>query len=169
MKYYFIKYILLLLLVILIQKTFIWVISISKYNITPDLVIIVIIYIGIKKGHIEGSIYGFLAGLVIDILSGSFLGLMALCYSVTGFISAFFMKENEKYLNKHNFLFVIFFGSVINNLIYYIIYFQGTGLSFADILLLYVFTTAAYTSIISIIYILIPKKKSYTGEYASET
>lgn len=154
-----VKYISVLIVLILIQKTFIWLISLSTLNITPDLVIIAIVYISISEGKIFGSITGFLAGLSIDLLSGSFLGLMALSYAIAGFVAGGFTTEGDKYLYKFNFLIILFLCSIISNFIYYVIYFQGLSMNFLEIFSKYILTTTTYTAIVSLIYIIFPRKK----------
>ena len=159
MTFAYIKYTLIIIVLILVQKTFIWLISLSSLNITPDLVIIVVVYIAIKEGKIGGTIAGFIAGILIDFLSGSFLGLQALSYSISAFVAGHFKKDNEKYLYKFNFLLIIFLCSLTGNFIYYFIFFQGTTISFSEIIMKYVFTSSAYTTLISTLYIFFPKRK----------
>ena len=120
----YIKYLAIIVVLILVQKTLIWLISLSSLNITPDLVLIAVVYISISEGKIFGSITGFIAGLTIDLISGSFLGLMALSYSITGFVAGVFFTEGDKNLSKINFLVIIFLCSIVSNLVYYVIYFQ---------------------------------------------
>lgn len=153
------KYFVILFVLILIQKTLIWLISLSAYNITPDLVLIALVYIAVSEGKIFGSVTGFLAGFTIDLVSGSFLGLTALAYSVTGFAAGGFQTEGDKYLTKLNFLIVIFLSSMISNFIYYLIYFQGLSLNFIEIFSKYILTTSTYTTLVSVIYIIFPRKK----------
>ncbi len=167
MRFSIIKYPLILLTLILLQKTFISIIALSKLNITPDIVLIAIIYIGIKEGKIEGSVYGFFSGLLLDILSGSFVGLLALAYSVSGFSAGFFNTEGGRFLNKYNFLLVTFIGSLVSCFLYYGLYFQGTSTGYADIILLYVFTSATYTTLISMIILIIPKRKVLERGYSN--
>ncbi|MBI5404502.1 MAG: rod shape-determining protein MreD [Ignavibacteriae bacterium] len=155
----FTKYFVILFVLILIQKTLIWLISLSAYNITPDLVLIALVYIAVSEGKIFGSVTGFIAGFTIDLVSGSFLGLTALAYSVTGFAAGGFRTEGDKYLTKLNFLIVIFLGSMISNFIYYLIYFQGLSLNFIEIFSKYILTTSTYTTLVSVIYIIFPRKK----------
>lgn len=153
------KYFVILFVLILIQKTLIWLISLSAYNITPDLVLIALVYIAVSEGKIFGSVTGFLAGFTIDLVSGSFLGLTALAYSVTGFAAGGFRTDGDKYLTKLNFLIVIFLSSMISNFIYYLIYFQGLSLNFIEIFSKYILTTSTYTTLVSVIYIIFPRKK----------
>lgn len=161
----YIKYFAIIAVLILIQKTFIWLISLSSLNITPDLVLIVVVFIAISEGRIFGSITGFIAGITIDLISGSFLGLMALSYSIMGFVAGTFNTESDKNLSKVNFLVIVFLCSVVSNFIYYVIYFQGLSLNFFEIFSKYVLTTSTYTTIVSIIYIIFPAKKVLKESY----
>lgn len=163
------KYYTLLLLLIIIQNTFIWLIAVSQYNIVPDLVLIGVFLLGIKRGKIEGMISGFIAGLILDIMAGSFLGLLALIYTVMGFTGGFFKetKDKEKVLSRKQFLLLIAIISIISNFIYYQIYFltASSVYSFVEINYLYVLPSAAYTVLISIIYLLIPGGKQPKSTY----
>ena len=161
----YIKYFAILVVLILLQKTFIWLISLSSLNITPDLVIIAVVFISISEGKVFGSITGFLAGLAIDLISGSFLGLMALSYSIAGFVAGGFYTEGDKFLYKFNFLIIVFLSSIISNFIFYIIYFQGLSLNFIEIFSKYILTTSTYTAILSIVYIIFPRKKALKEGY----
>jgi rod shape-determining protein MreD len=156
----YIKYISALLIAIILQKTFIWLISISQFNITPDIPFIIVIYIGIKRGKLEAVISGFFAGLIVDILSGTFIGLCALIYSITGFISGYFNRDEDYYLQKYYFPVIIFLLALIGNLLYFLIYFQSFSILFLEVLLKYVVPNSTYTALISIVYSIYPKKKT---------
>lgn len=153
-----VKYSIVIFVLIIIQKNLVELIGLTEHNIQPDIVIIAIVYIGIRRGQIYGSLFGFGAGLIMDILGGSFIGLLALCYSITGFIAGFFNQEEEKYLYKLNFLYVLLFITAINYFIYFMIYYQGAPVSFGDIIIKFVVSTTAYTGIISLLYVFMPKK-----------
>lgn len=127
---------------------FINLISLSRYNITPDIVLLLVIYLGISRGHIWGMIWGFIAGLALDVLSGSFTGLSALAYTLSGFTAGYFHREPGDSSKKFSFIGIIFMCSLICYFIFFAIYFQGSGLAFTDIILGYVLTTAAYTTVI---------------------
>jgi len=158
--FYYLKYILIFSVLIFLNKTFIWIFSISEYNITPDFVIVAVVYIGIDKGKIIGMVTGFFAGIIMDLLVGSFLGLSALSYCMAGFLAGYFSNiETKKFLYKHYFLMVVFICSVVANFLYYIIYFQGFSLIFPDIIIKYVLPTSAYTTLLSSIYVIVTYKK----------
>jgi rod shape-determining protein MreD len=143
----YIKFALFFVVLIFVQVTLLNLIAISRYNITPDLVLLLVIYLGISRGHIAGMISGFLAGLLLDILSGSFTGLAALSYTVSGFVAGYFHREPGDSSIKFSFVGIIFMCAVICYFIYFSIYFQGAGLSIPEIILKYVLTTAAYTTV----------------------
>lgn len=164
----YIKNILLLLIFIFIQKELIWLISVSYLNITPDFVLIVLILIGIKEGHISGAVYGFFAGLLFDFLTGSFIGLSALTYSTAGFVAGYFYSENDRFVTGIFFSLAVFSCSVFGLFLYYFIYFQGTRMPVSKMFLIYVLTTATYTTLISLIYIFIPRRKGIERNYIGE-
>jgi rod shape-determining protein MreD len=157
----YLKYGGILLGLIIIQKTLIGLIDVTSYQITPDIVLIGLVYIGIKKGKITGSVAGFVSGLTLDLLSFSFIGLMALSKSVAGFVSGFFNVENkiERYLNSYIFIIIVTLASLFNNIIYFTIYFQGTNLTLTDILLRYVVPTTVYTAIFSVFPVIFAKRR----------
>jgi rod shape-determining protein MreD len=155
------KFALILIVLIIVQKTLIWLISVTEYGITPDVVLIGVVYMGIIRGRIAGTIAGFVSGLIVDLLSFTFIGLMALSKTVSGFISGFFYNENktERYLSGYMFVLICFISSAVNNMIYYFIYFQGSGLGFNDLLLRYVLPTSIYTAVVSVFPVIFMMKK----------
>lgn len=157
----YLKYAGILIALIIVQRTLVSLIEVTSFQITPDLVIIGVVYVAIKKGKITGTVSGFVAGILLDIFSFSFLGLMALSKSVAGFIAGFFNVDNktERYLNTFMFVVIVSIASLINNVIYFMIYFQGTNLIFTDVLLRYVLPTTVYTAIFSVIPVIFARRK----------
>ncbi|HRE41146.1 MAG TPA: rod shape-determining protein MreD [Ignavibacteria bacterium] len=156
----YLKYFVVLVILIFLQKSVVWLISISSYNITPDIIVIMIIYIGVKKGHIEGAIFGFIAGLILDFVSGSFVGLSALCYTISGFTAGYFHRpDDEKFLEKFNFLIVVFPVVLLCNMIYFLIFSQGVTLGFGDIFFKIILSSTTYTTLISLVFVFLPKRK----------
>lgn len=158
----YIKYGVSIILLILIQKTLVWLIAVTDYHITPDLVLIGIVFLGIKYGKIPGSIGGFIAGLLLDFFSFSFIGLSALSKATGGFISGFFNNENKfgKYTQTYIFILLVLLSSLFNNFLYFLLYYQGTSLGFSAILMRYIIPTALYTSLVSIPLIFYTRRRS---------
>lgn len=159
----YLKYAGILLGLIIIQKTVVNYIDVTEFKITPDLVLIGLVYIGIKKGKITGSISGFLSGLILDIFSFSFIGLMALAKTATGFSSGFFYNDQktERYLNSYIFIVIVSICSMVNNTVYFVFYFQGTNLVFLDILIRYIVPTTVYTAIFSIFPVIFARRRRF--------
>ena len=155
----YLKYLGIIIFAIALQKTFVWLISISRYNITPDLVILAVIYGGLRKGHIGGAILGFIAGVTVDILSGGFLGLSALSYTITGFSAGYFFNEDNDDEKKSILTGMVFLCVFIGLALYYMIYYQGPGMQLLDVFVKYILPTTTYTTIIGLIFILFLKSK----------
>ena len=158
----YIKFAIAFVLLIIVQKSLVWLIAVTEYQITPDLVLIGVVYLGIRKGKISGSIGGFVSGLILDVLSFSFLGLSALSKATAGFISGFFNSENkiDRYTESYEFVLIVFLSSLFNNFLYFSLYFQGTSLNIPLIIIRYVLPTAIYTALLSIILIIFTKRSS---------
>ena len=55
---------------------------------TPiDLVLIVVVYVGIKSGPVTGTLAGTVAGLIQDALAGGILGIGGMAKTMVGFLS----------------------------------------------------------------------------------
>jgi rod shape-determining protein MreD len=48
--------------------------SISIFDVTPNLTVILAFYVGMKKGEVRGMLIGSLIGIIEDSFSGAFLG-----------------------------------------------------------------------------------------------
>ena len=71
----------------LLQCTVLHVISIG--SITPNLILILCVSMGLMRGRKSGLWTGFFSGLLIDMFYGSIFGFYALIYMYTGFISGY--------------------------------------------------------------------------------
>ena len=61
-------------------------------SISPNLLIIVVSAFGFMRGKKEGMFIGFFCGLLLDIFSGSLLGMYALLYMYIGYFNGYFRK-----------------------------------------------------------------------------
>jgi rod shape-determining protein MreD len=141
------------LFILLIQTTLVPQFAIGTS--VPDLLLIWIVYLGITRGHGPATVTGFLIGLVFDILSGpqSMLGLSSLAKSVAGFVAGFALNENktEHTLGSITFLLIVFAASLVHNLLYFVIFLQGTDFSWNSAMLFYGLPAAIYTTAVGLI------------------
>lgn len=65
-------------------------------NVVPDLLMVVVVAAAYMKGSNAGIIYGFCAGIILDLTCGTRLGYFALLYLLSGFIAGFFHRLYRK-------------------------------------------------------------------------
>lgn len=73
---------------VLILLTFLIQGSISFLHIKLNLTVILVCYIGIRKGEIKGMLFGALIGILEDSLSGIFIGPNLLSKGIIGYLSS---------------------------------------------------------------------------------
>lgn len=146
-----VRLILITLLFVTLQTTIVSFTSIA--NIIPDVMLIWIVYIAITQGQIPATVYGFAIGLLLDLISGQFLGLSALSKTIAGFLAGYFFHENKIDLNLANYQFLIFVGisSVVHNLIYFIIFTQGSDVGLFTAVFRFGLLSALYTTFVATI------------------
>lgn len=126
----YLRYGLLTIVFILFQTTIIPFASIS--NIVPDVLLVWTVFIAIRLGQIPATVAGFAIGLATDLISGHFIGLSALSKTVAGFFAGYFFNENkiDYTLGSYQFLIVVGLSSLIHNVIYFVIFVQGSEIGF---------------------------------------
>lgn len=62
-----------------------WVHHLEVFQVGPDLILLVLVYVALTCGHIQGTVFGFCAGFLQDSSSAEDLGLNALAKSIIGF------------------------------------------------------------------------------------
>jgi rod shape-determining protein MreD len=146
-------YILLSILFVILQTTLARYLAIE--NIAPDLLLIWIVYLALREGQSAATIAGFFLGLLFDLISGrdSMLGLAALCKTVAGFAAGYFYNENKimQLLGGYQFVLVVAIASIVHNVLYFIIFLQGTEVGWLDAVVLYGFPTTVYTAALALL------------------
>lgn len=84
------------ILVICLIVQIVFVEHLSIYHIEFDLVMIAVIGVSIFDGVLYGISYGFAAGIMLDLLTGSIIGINALVYSINAFIVSGIMNLGFK-------------------------------------------------------------------------
>ena len=137
------------LLLITFQTTIVSFTSIA--NIIPDVMLIWIVYLAVTEGQIPATLYGFGIGLLLDLVSGQFLGLSALSKTVAGFLAGYFYHENKIEINLANYQFLLFVGiaSLAHNLIYFIIFTQGSDVGLLTAVFRFGLFSTLYTTFVA--------------------
>lgn len=127
--------------------------ELSIFGVSPDLVLLVLIYIGIAKGQIQGTIFGFLAGFLIDVYSPESLGLNALVNSSVGFAVGF--GHRGVVIESLSVQVLVLFSAVLmHDLLYFLIYSRDNLTNAFYLFLLYGPWTAMYTTGVGLVLIL---------------
>ena len=154
----FIFYAVWLLVLVLIQPTAVqW---IRIFGVSPDLFIIFVICAGLRRDKWEGAVVGFIFGMVFDMLVGRMIGLGAVIYMYSGFLTSLL---RERFVSDGCIVcsIIIFIAALVCNLIYYIGYYITWGdLGFGIALIRTILPKALYTGIAGLV-ICVPVGKSF--------
>ncbi len=93
---------------------------ISINNITPNLILVMLIFFTLMYGQIFGMINGFILGFILDLISGGLIGAFMLSFTITAFIAGYFYNENKLDINTASYFFVVilFICGTINSFLY---------------------------------------------------
>jgi rod shape-determining protein MreD len=141
------------LLFVVLQTTLAQELAVS--GLAPDLAMIWIVSLALRRGQVAGTLAGFSTGLLLDLTSGAdgMLGLAALATMAGGFTAGYFYNENKtlQTLGSYRFILILLFSSLVHNLIYFIIFLQGSGVHWWQAILLYGVPAALYTSAVGLL------------------
>jgi rod shape-determining protein MreD len=155
---------LLSLLFLVLQTTIIRFLAVQM--IVPDLILLWIVYLAVRRGQIAATTGGFLLGLAFDLLSGpdSMLGLAALSKTAAGFIAGYFYNQNKitQTLGGYQFILITVIASLVHNLLYFVILLQGSGITWSSALLQYGIPTTAYTAALGLLPMFVFARKHLT-------
>ncbi|MCU0452688.1 MAG: rod shape-determining protein MreD [Bacteroidetes bacterium] len=146
-----VRYAIIAFVLFLVQMTFVPLIPVAGF--TPDLLILWLVAVGVRRGRLEATLGGFLIGLLHDLTATQFLGLAALAKSITGFVAGSFYNENtaEQTLGSYRSVLIALFLSVLHNFLYYAILFQGVERSVLLATLVSTLGTSLYTTVVAIL------------------
>jgi rod shape-determining protein MreD len=92
----------------------------SYHQISPDLILILLVYFTLMMGQLNGTILGFIFGFLFDIFSGGIIGSAMFSKTLSGFIAGYFYNENKMEVNLKSYmlLFIIFITGTIDTIVY---------------------------------------------------
>ena len=141
------------LLVLLLQTTLGRYLAVA--GLPPDIAMIWIVTLALRRGQLAATVAGFGTGLMLDLLSGAdgMLGLSALAATCGGFMAGYFYNENKtlQTLGSYRYILIILSVALVHNLIYFIIFLQGSGVHWWQAIFLYGVPAAAYTAAVGLL------------------
>ena len=146
-------YVLFSCLLVLLQTTLVRYMAVEMVG--PDIVLIWVVYLALREGQATAITSGFFLGLAVDLLSGSdsLIGLAALSKTVAGFTAGFFFNENKllQILGGFQFPLITLVVALVHNLLYFLVFLQGTDVGWLGAVTLYGVPAALYTAALTLI------------------
>ncbi|MBT4140672.1 MAG: rod shape-determining protein MreD [Candidatus Latescibacteria bacterium] len=137
--------ILLIILALFLQMS--WTNAISFWEIKPDLIVLILVFVGITSGQIEATILGFFSGFLMDVYNPESMGINALSNSLVGFAVGYsrvgVVAEDIQVQAT-----ILFVSCLIHDLIYFICYTFPDPLQGLYLVLRYGLGTAVYTALL---------------------
>ena len=131
-------------------------------SVTPDLLVVLTVFIAIREGQFTGEIAGFLLGLAFDLVSSDIIGTNALSKMLAGFIAGYFFNEQlsvQDSIGSFRFLEITALAALGHNIVYYFFYVQPTDLSFISFFLRSGIAASLYTTVIAALVMLVAARK----------
>jgi len=133
----------------------------SKYlniaGIFPNLILIVVVYLGLSKGSVAAQLMGFLFGWTWDVFSMDIFGIRAVVFTVVGYLAGAVSRNFNKSELFSQFV-IIFFAGVVYwlcfNLICFVFLNEGSRIIPFVILLDYIRIAATALAAHTVFYIL---------------
>lgn len=136
---------------------------ISIEGITPDLLIILVVWISLYEGKLHGLFAGFIIGLIFDFISFDVIGTNALSKTVAAFVAGwFYVRDKEDIITgSYKFPLITLLAAFLHNIIYYFFYIQPSELEFRSFFLQYGIASTFYTAVFSLFVMFFKLKKRY--------
>ncbi len=153
---YAISTLLLLLVHILVLNLF------SLWGFTPDLLLILAVWIALSEGRFTGLFAGFFIGLMFDIITNDVVGTNALSKTIAAFVAGFFYREGKtaRTIGSLRFLLIVFLSSLVHNLVYFFFYIKASELSYTSFFIENGLAISLYTTVFAVfaMFIKMPKR-----------
>ena len=130
---------------------------VSLRGIAPDLLLIFIAYLAVREGQMYALPWGFALGLVLDLTSGTVVGLSALSKSVAAFTAGYFYSDNmvSMTLSTYRFLIVVLVSAFVHNAVYFTVFTLGSDIGFLGAVFGLGLASAFFTSTVAILPMLV--------------
>jgi rod shape-determining protein MreD len=159
-KFKSIFYLLAFIVVAILQTTLMQAMAIK--GISPDLVLIFLVFLSMKEGAMIGVYAGFFTGICLDVYSPQYLGIGSFAKSIVGYLTGLLDERNIKIDDRYK-LVVLCVASILHDTITSIgVY--GAAITFNRLLLSDILPTAIYTTMFGGIILLVLIRRGYYGD-----
>jgi len=143
----FVSYAVIALILSIVHIVFLRFLAVS--SVTPDLLLILTVWIALAEGQFVGMFAGFLCGLLFDVVSADVPGSNALSKTIAGFVAGYFYREGfaMQTIGSYRFLLLVALSGSVHNLLYFFFYVKPMQISFPMFFLKYGVATTLYTTV----------------------
>lgn len=134
----------------------------------PDLLLVFSIMVTYSRGRYAGLAAGFLSGLAQDTLTVGFIGVFALAKSTTAFWFGTWLEYRETSPKIAGWIILIVICSLGHDIVSGFFFLQGTELKFGNYLLDVIIPSTLYTSLLGLLWILVPIKHGKQNLYENQ-
>lgn len=130
-------------------------------SVTPDLLLILTVWISLVEGQFVGMFAGFVCGILFDVVSADVLGSNALAKTAAAFVAGYFWKEGftMETIGSYKFLVITAISGAVHNLLYFFFYVKPMQISFPMFFLTYGVATTLYTTVAAVFPMLVVNRK----------
>ncbi|MBU3741408.1 MAG: rod shape-determining protein MreD [Candidatus Kapabacteria bacterium] len=130
-------------------------------SVTPDLLLILTVWISLVEGQFVGMFAGFACGILFDVVSADVLGSNALAKTAAAFVAGYFWKEgfSMETIGSYKFLVITAVSGLVHNLLYFFFYVKPMQISFPMFFLTYGVATTLYTTVAAVFPMLVVNRK----------
>lgn len=135
---------------------------IAVESVTPDLLVVLTVFVAVREGQFAGEIAGFILGLLFDLISSDIVGTNALSKMLAGFVAGYFFNEQlgiSESIGRFRFLGIVAMAALVHNIVYFFFYVQPTDLSFINFFLRHGIAASLYTTVVAVIVMLVAARK----------
>jgi rod shape-determining protein MreD len=132
----------------------------SVGDVAPDVVLLGVVYLAVRRGQLDATIAGFCAGLFLDLSIGEVAGLGALAKTLSGFVAGYFFQEDkaERFHQTPRFVLAASLVALLHQTVYLFAYLHSVN---ADVLGLYtrhMLGTTAYNAVLASVFTLVASR-----------
>jgi rod shape-determining protein MreD len=124
--------------------------------IRPSLTLPFIVYIGLQRGPIAGTLFGAAVGLGLDVLGAMPLGATSFSYCIVGFACGKLWKSDNAFRLFWPWSVFLVLGGVFVEAVSHYLVARGGGLDFAPLYVRSGLPTALYTAVLGMLWFLSP-------------
>jgi len=124
--------------------------------IRPSLTLPFVVYVGLQRGAIPGTLFGAALGLGLDILGAMPLGATSFSYCIVGFVCGKIWKSENPFRLLWPWAVFLLAGGLFDEAVSHYLVARGDGLPFGPLYVRSGMPTALYTAALGVLWFLSP-------------